>query len=125
MIIKKLKIEQKFSKRHYLGIYKLNIDNTHPLGFGFPEYYYSLKQNTDIYELLNDDNGWNVGTVKADNYVAGFVGQKSKDKIKDGLLLGIEKAGKGYIIYMVDDPLFRDFWEGGKLLFSNAVFLTP
>lgn len=107
------------------AIYKLNIDNTHPLGFGFPKYYYSLKQNTDIYQLLNDDNGWNVGTVKTDNYVAGFVGQKSKDKIKDGLLLGIEKAGKGYIIYMVDDPLFRDFWEGGKLLFSNAIFLTP
>ncbi|GAB2987446.1 M14 family metallopeptidase [Mucilaginibacter puniceus] len=107
------------------AIYKLNIDNTHPLGFGFPKYYYSLKQNSDVYELLNDENGWNVGTIKKDNYVAGFVGQKGKDKIKDGLLLGIEKAGKGSIIYMVDDPLFRDFWEGGKLLFSNAVFIAP
>ncbi|MEB0248968.1 M14 family metallopeptidase, partial [Mucilaginibacter sp. 5B2] len=34
------------------AIFKLNMDNTHPLGFGFPNYYYSLKLSDDIYELL-------------------------------------------------------------------------
>jgi len=24
----------------------------------------------------------------------------------------------------VDDPIFRSFWENGKLLFSNAVFMV-
>ena len=28
------------------------------------------------------------------------------------------------IAYMVDDPLFRGFWENGKFLFSNAVFFV-
>jgi hypothetical protein len=32
--------------------------------------------------------------------------------------------GSGSVIYMADDPLFRLFWENGKLLFSNAVFLV-
>jgi hypothetical protein len=27
-------------------------------------------------------------------------------------------------VYMADDPLFRSFWENGKLLFCNAVFLV-
>lgn len=106
------------------AIYKLNIDNTHPLAFGFPKYYYALKLNDAIYEPLGD-SGWNVGTIKKDNLVEGFVGQKSKEKIKDGMLLGVQRAGRGSIIYMVDDPLFRSFWENGKLLFSNAVFMTP
>jgi hypothetical protein len=106
------------------AIFKLNIDNTHPLGYGLSKYYYSLKLNDNIYELLSDESGWNVGTIKKDALVAGFVGQKSKEKIKDGMLLGVQKMGRGSVIYMVDDPLFRSFWENGKLLFSNAVFMT-
>ena len=105
------------------AIYKINLDNTHPLGFGLPAYYYSLKLSDDIYDYLGD-NSWNVGTVKKDSYVSGFVGQKSKDKIKDGLLLGVQPLGRGTVVYLVDDPIFRSFWENGKLLFSNAVFMV-
>ncbi|WP_428327737.1 M14 family metallopeptidase [Mucilaginibacter sp.] len=105
------------------AIYKLNLDNTHPLGFGLPPYYYSIKLSDDVYDFLGDD-GWNVGTIKGNGYVAGFVGQKSKDKIKDGLLLGVQSMGRGTVVYMVDDPIFRSFWENGKLLFSNAVFMV-
>ncbi|SHM81613.1 M14 family metallopeptidase [Mucilaginibacter sp. OK098] len=105
------------------AIYKLNLDNTHPLGFGLPNYYYSIKLSDDIYDFLGDE-GWNVGTVKKDGLVSGFVGQKSKEKIKDGLLLGVQSMGRGSVIYMVDDPIFRSFWENGKLLLSNAVFMV-
>jgi hypothetical protein len=106
------------------AIYKMTLDNTHPLGFGYPDYYYTLKLSEDVYALLGD-GGWNVGTVKKDGYVAGFVGAKSKNKIKDGLILGVQSMGRGSVVYMVDDPLFRSFWENGKLMFGNAVFMTP
>ncbi|GAB3915327.1 M14 family metallopeptidase [Mucilaginibacter boryungensis] len=105
------------------AIYRMKLDNSHPLGFGLPNYYYTLKLDDNIYELLGD-NGWNVGTIKKDAYVAGFVGQKSKAKIADGMLLGVQNLGRGTVVYMVDDPLFREFWENGKLLFSNAVFMV-
>ncbi|HEY8782715.1 MAG TPA: M14 family metallopeptidase [Mucilaginibacter sp.] len=105
------------------AIYKINLDNTHPLGFGLPPYYYSLKLSDDIYDYLGD-NDWNVGTIKKDAYITGFVGQKSKDKIRDGLLLGVQPLGRGMVVYMVDDPIFRSFWENGKLLLSNAVFMV-
>ncbi|MDN5284347.1 MAG: zinc carboxypeptidase [Mucilaginibacter sp.] len=105
------------------AIFKLNLDNTHPLGFGLPNYYYSLKMNDDIYDYLGED-GWNVGTIKKNSYVSGFAGAQSKQKINNGLLLGVQSMGRGSVIYMVDDPLFRSFWENGKLLFSNAVFMV-
>lgn len=105
------------------AIYKLDLDNTHPLGFGLRKYYYALKLNDEIYEPLGD-SGWNVGTIKKDNWVEGFVGRKSKEKLKDGMLLGVQKSGRGSVVYIVDDPLFRSFWENGKLLFSNAVFMV-
>ena len=52
------------------------------------------------------------------------MGSKLKDKLKDGLLFGVQDMGQGYVIYLADDPLFRSFWENGKLLFSNAVFMV-
>jgi hypothetical protein len=33
-------------------------------------------------------------------------------------------VGEGMITYFADDILFRDFWENGKLMFCNAVFLV-
>ncbi|HEY4324490.1 MAG TPA: M14 metallopeptidase family protein [Mucilaginibacter sp.] len=105
------------------AIYKIKLDNTHPLGFGLSTDYFTLKLSDDIYDLFGED-GWNVGTVKKDAYVAGFVGQKSKEKIKDGLLIGEQSLGRGAVIYLIDDPLFRSFWENGKLLFGNAVFMV-
>jgi len=105
------------------AIYKVNIDSTHPLGFGLAGSYYDLKLNDQLYDYLTDD-GWNVGTIKKGAYVSGFVGQKTKEKLNDGLLFGVQSMGRGSVVYLTDDPLFRSFWENGKLLFSNAVFMV-
>ena len=104
------------------SIYKIELDNTHPLAFGYPGYYFSLKKDSDMFEFLKD--GWNVGIMKKDAYVAGFVGNKIKSKIKDGVLFGVQSMGAGSIVYFIENPLFRNFWENGKLIFSNAVFLV-
>lgn len=104
------------------AIYKVDLDTTHPLAFGYPEHYYTLKQDKNVYEFLKD--GWNAGVIKQSNYVSGFVGSKVKPKIKDGVVFGVKDFGKGTVVYLADDPLFRAFWRGGEMLFANAVFLV-
>jgi hypothetical protein len=104
------------------AIYKLELDNTHPLAFGYPDYYFSLKQDDAVYDFLKE--GWNVGVIKKDAYVTGFTGVKVKNRLKDGLIFGVQDIGGGNIIYFTENPLFRNFWENGKLLFANAVFLV-
>lgn len=104
------------------SIYKLELDNTHPLAFGYPNFYYTLKQDNNVYEYLK--SGWNVGIIKKDNQVAGFTGMKAKKKIVDGVLLGQFSLGRGSVVFFADDPLFRSFWANGKLLFANAVFMV-
>ncbi len=104
------------------AIYKVHLDNTHPLGFGFADQYFTSKQDDKLYEFLED--GWNVGIIKKDGYVAGFAGQKAKARLQDGLLFGVQNMGRGKVVYLADDPLFRSFWENGKLLFGNAVFMV-
>ena len=102
------------------AIYKMELDNTHPLGYGYPNYYYTLKLNENAYEYLRE--GWNVGVIRKTQPVAGFVGTKVKANLKDAVLLGEFPMGKGAVIFFADNPLFRNFWENGKMLFTNAVF---
>ncbi len=102
------------------AIYKMELDNTHPLGYGYPNYYYTLKLNENAYEYLRE--GWNVGVIRKTQPVAGFVGNKVKANLKDAVLLGELPIGRGSVVFFADNPLFRSFWENGKMLFTNAVF---
>jgi hypothetical protein len=105
------------------SIYKVQLDNSHPLAFGYGDVYYTLKQDDNIYDYIKE-GGWNVGVLKKDNYVSGFAGVKAKEKLKDGLLFGVQDLGRGNVVYLADDVLFRSFWENGKLMLCNAVFLV-
>ena len=40
------------------------------------------------------------------------------------MVFGVENMGRGHVIYLADNPLFRAFWYNGKLLFGNAVFIV-
>ncbi len=102
------------------AIYKVNIDATHPLGFGFPGVYYSMKRSDAAFNYLA--SGWNVGVIPADGFVSGFVGHKLKPRLTETLVFGTMPMGRGTVVVMVDNPLFRAFWHSGKLLFGNAVF---
>ncbi|MCC6693480.1 MAG: hypothetical protein IT253_08810, partial [Chitinophagaceae bacterium] len=53
-----------------------------------------------------------------------YVGSKLSPLLKDGLLFGTQRLGKGTVVYLADNILFRNFWENGKLMFCNAVFLV-
>ena len=104
-------------------IFKVQIDNTHPLAFGYPNFYYTLKQDDALYEFIKD-GGWNVGVLKKDSQVSGFVGSSVKEKLNDALVFGVQDMGGGKIVYLADNLLFRNFWENGKLMFCNAVFMV-
>ena len=40
------------------------------------------------------------------------------------MIFGHETFGKGDIVYFADNPLFRSFWENGKLFFVNSIFFV-
>ena len=104
------------------AIYKVQLDNTHPIAYGYPNFFYTLKQDTRGYATIK--GGWNVGILPSNAYVAGFVGSKLKPQLKQGVVIGAKEVGSGDIIIFNDDVLFRQFWQNGKMLFANAVFLA-
>ncbi|MDG2275475.1 MAG: M14 family zinc carboxypeptidase [Flavobacteriaceae bacterium] len=103
------------------AIFKSKVDSSHPLAFGYDDVYFSLKLNNANYAYLQ--NGSNVAYFnKSATNLAGFAGKKALKNIPESLLFGEERKGSGSIIYMVDNPLFRSFWDNGKLFFVNAIF---
>lgn len=105
------------------AIYKISVDNSHPLGFGLGSTYYSLKTGTLRFDFMED--GWNVGALKGSaKPVQGFAGYKANKKMDNSLAFGVQDKGQGSIVYFVDNPLFRCFWEQGKFVFGNAVFMV-
>jgi uncharacterized membrane protein len=114
--------ERNSVKDHNPGsVYKVKMDSSHPMAFGYGDTYYSLKLGTDSYQLLEE--GYNVGYIDNDVLVvSGFSGEDAKTSLKNSLVFGEARIGEGSIIYLVDDVLFRSFWENGKLLFVNSLF---
>lgn len=104
------------------AIFKVTLDETHPLAFGLGKYYFSLKTGTAAYPF--QENVWNVGRIEGDLFTHGFIGQQAREAMKDTFVFGVEEQGRGAVIYLVDNPLYRAFWHQGHFLFANAIFLA-
>ncbi|PKD18373.1 zinc carboxypeptidase [Salegentibacter salinarum] len=104
------------------SIVKTKLDNTHPMAFGYDDTYFSLKLSNSSYKLLED--GYNVSYIQQPEIVAGFAGSSAVKNLENSLVFGEERMGSGSIIYMVDNPLFRAFWENGKMFFTNSIFFV-
>jgi hypothetical protein len=102
------------------AIYKCDLlAKSSPLTFGY-DGYYSLRQSASNFSLKN---GKSILSLPANaKQVAGFVGTKAKENQGEAMILGVENYGKGELIYFCDNPLFRGFWENGKLLVANALY---
>ena len=128
------------------AVFRVAVDGSHPLGYGYGDMdggaYYSLRNSSATFVYL--DGGWNVGTVRGKGAgagesmgageaghaeatwgaVSGFVGSKALAQHEKSLAFGVQELGRGRIVYFADNPLFRGFWESGKLLVANAIFFV-
>jgi len=104
------------------AVFRTRVDATHPLGFGMEAGYYSLRRTNSEYEYLKD--GWNVGVLESGGRLSGYIGSDARDKVEDVLAFAVQEMGRGAVVYLIDNPIYRGFWYGGRLLLGNAVFMS-
>ncbi|RZK62463.1 MAG: zinc carboxypeptidase, partial [Pedobacter sp.] len=68
------------------AIFKVDLDNTHPLSAGLGDYYYALKTDDKIYEPFG--SALNTGVLKPNSYIAGIAGKSVLKKLDNGMLFG-------------------------------------
>jgi hypothetical protein len=104
------------------AIFKSQVDSTHPMAFGYNDYYFTLKLGSISYGLL--ESGYNVAHLNDTKVYSGFAGKDALKNLNETLVFGEERMGSGSFIYMVDNTLFRSFWENGKLFIVNSIFFV-
>lgn len=102
------------------AIVRATVDNTHPIAYGLPKHYHSLKTLSNVYEMAEEAA---LPIYLEEDFISyGFIGSRLKPQLKKTPIVLVEKIGAGDAVLMVDNPLFRSFWQQGKVLFANALF---
>lgn len=102
------------------AIVKMKLDVTHPLCFGMSANYFSLKTNTNLYEMPKNMTA--VAWIGSELNTSGFIGSKIRPRLHNSLGVAVNSKGSGTIIFFADNPLYRSFWYEGKVFFANALF---
>ncbi len=103
------------------AIVQATVDNTNPIAFGLSDKYYSLKTSADLYQMPKDADA----PLWIDDHFQsfGFIGHRLKPQIQKTPVVLYQSIGEGSAIFFVDNPIFRSFWQQGKMILANAVFL--
>ncbi|MBZ9613692.1 M14 metallopeptidase family protein [Rheinheimera maricola] len=111
-------------KRRIAGaIYQAELDLSHPLTFGFTRATLPVFKNSTM--LLQPSNVpfVNVALYSAAPQLAGYTAQEFIPRISQSAVLLAHNSGKGRVIAMTDNPVFRGYFTGSSRLLVNAMYL--
>ena len=104
------------------SIFRVDLDTTHPIGFGFTNRKVSVYKNGLTF-LQPGNNPYNtVSQYTNDTMIGGYVHSTTLKKIKNSAAILVGNEGNGRVILFSDDPNFRGTWYGTNKLFLNALF---
>ena len=112
---------------HLIGgaIVELDMDPTHPLGFGLDDRSLPVLKNSTVM-LEPADNRYVTAAAYAEKpLLAGFVSGDNRDKLADEPAIVAQRLGQGSVIRFADNPLFRGHWWGSARVYMNALFFAP
>jgi len=101
-------------------IFRVKLDPTHPLAFGYGDEVRILKTTTVALQPTRKGN--NVAYFPPRARISGFVAEKNEEFLAGTPFLVEERVGKGHVVLYLDDPNFRLFWYGLNRLFLNSIF---
>ncbi|MCD4769637.1 MAG: hypothetical protein K8R35_05665 [Bacteroidales bacterium] len=112
------------SGKHLIrGVFcKSDLDNTHPLGFGYSSRNIITYKNSTVFIKPVEANISNIAIYKNDPVISGFITKENEDLIEKSVSLISVRKGRGNITLFIDNPVFRCCWLGTNKLLMNAIF---
>ena len=106
------------------AIFKVSLDVTHPLGFGYTRSEIPVYKNNEVWLAPSKNMFSTVAQYTSSPHLDGFISTKNLDTyLKPSASLIVSALGKGRVILFADNPNFRGSWYGTNRLFLNALFL--
>ncbi len=104
------------------SIYMANLDNTHPLGYGYRNTQIPVYRNSSIFMKPSKDKYLTPVRYTENPLLGGYISPANLEKVKQSASILVSPNGSGRIIHFIDNPNFRGTWFGTNKLFLNAVF---
>lgn len=112
--------------RERLGgaIFEIDLDITHPLGFGYRDRSVAVYKNNRVFLAPSENAYSTVGKYTNDPHIDGFISTKNYEEfLKPSASVIVSRSGGGRVVLFADNPNFRGSWYGTNRMFLNAIFL--
>ena len=106
------------------AIFRADLDNSHPLGFGYASRNIFVHKNSEAPMSATDNPFATVIAYTDDPVYSGYVSDDNRDALAATPALIAERSGNGSVILFADNPNFRGYWYGTNKLFLNALFFS-
>lgn len=104
------------------AIFATQIDNTHPLMFGFDtDRLPVFRGSTNLLNRATPDVS-NPARYLESPLLAGYASEANQKRIAGSSAVTVHNMGRGRVILIVDDPNFRAFWPATSRVFMNAIY---
>jgi len=105
------------------SIFSIDLDTTHPIGYGFSKRKVSVYKNNSTF-FQNSTSAYNtIAQYTNTPLVGGYLHPNTLKMIKNSPSILVGAEGSGRVILFADEPNFRGTWYGTNKLFLNALFL--
>lgn len=116
--------EENIGKEEVGGtIFEVNLDLTHPLGFGYHQKTIPVYRNNNVWLSPSKNAYATVAKYSNNPHIDGFITKDNLENyLKKSASLIVSPIGKGRVIMFAENPNFRGAWYGTNKLFFNALF---
>jgi hypothetical protein len=106
------------------AIFRVDLDLTHPLAFGYHDRTIPVYRNSSIWLSPSKSPYSTVAKYTSNPHIDGFItADNLNKKLIPSASLIVSPVGRGRVVMFVDNPNFRGSWYGTNRLFLNAIFL--
>ena len=106
------------------AIFKVNIDRSHPINFGYLNSTIPIFRNTNLYLKADKQSYNNPIQYTPDPLLSGYISKENLQLVKRSVPFKISRMGHGRVIVLTDNTNFRAFWYGTNRILTNAIYLS-
>ena len=105
------------------AMFEVEIDSTHPLAYGFSRESVAVFRR-GTYHYQRPVNSYQTAGIYGD-VIAGYVNDENEKELQGTAAVFVVPVGKGRVIVLADNPVFRGYIRGTEPFFTNALYLGP
>lgn len=105
------------------AIFEVKVDGTHPLAYGFRDEVVPVFRR-GTYHYPRSENTYQTAGVY-DQVIAGYVSEENEERLAGTAAVFVVPVGKGRVIVLADNPVFRGYTRGAEPFLTNSIYLGP